>query len=105
VEAATRAGLDTGLSVGYSVVPIMVGDSVRAARLSNDLIADGVNVLPIIHPAVPEGQARLRFFITSDHTFEQLDHSIAVTERRLRELEAANFGVSSVDFAALSKFL
>jgi 8-amino-7-oxononanoate synthase len=105
VGAATRAGLDTGLSVGYSVVPIMVGDSVRAARLSNDLIADGVNVLPIIHPAVPEGQARLRFFITSDHTFEQLDHSIAVTERRLRELEAANFGVSSVDFAALSKFL
>jgi len=86
-------------------VPIIVGDSVRAARLCNDLVADGVNVLPIIHPAVPEGQARLRFFITSEHTADQLDHTVAVTKRRLKELEDANFGVGSVDINALSKFL
>ena len=51
VEKAREAGLDTGLSEGYSVVPVIVGDSLRAAQLSNDLFAEGINVMPIIHPA------------------------------------------------------
>lgn len=54
LEEAEAAGLDTGLSMGHSVVPVIVGDSLRAAQLSNDLLAEGINVLPIIHPAVPK---------------------------------------------------
>ncbi len=57
LKLAQEAGLDTGLSVGYSVVPVLVGDSLRAVQLSNELLAAGVNALPIIHPAVPEGLA------------------------------------------------
>lgn len=97
LEEAKRAGLDTGLSVGFSVVPVLVGDSLRAVQLSNDLLEDGVNALPIIHPAVPEGQARLRFFITCNHTDEQIRHAVDVTARRLKSLEERKFGLASLD--------
>ena len=40
--------------------------------MSRKLFAAGFNVLPIIFPAVPHQQARLRFFITSEHTREQI---------------------------------
>jgi 7-keto-8-aminopelargonate synthetase-like enzyme len=105
VEKAREAGLDTGLSEGYSVVPVIVGDSLRAARLSNDLFAEGINVMPIIHPAVAEGQARLRFFITSAHTEKQLIHTVERTRVLLKALEDANFGIGSVDLSALAEFL
>lgn len=97
LECARAAGLDTGLSVGFSVVPVIVGDSLRAVQLSNDLLDEGINVLPIIHPAVPEGMARLRFFITCNHTEEQIRHSVEVTARKLKDLQDRNFGLASLD--------
>lgn len=97
LEEAKKAGLDTGLSVGYSVVPVLVGDSLRAVQLSNELLEDGVNALPIIHPAVPEGLARLRFFITCKHTDEQIRHAVDATARRLKALQERNFGLASLD--------
>lgn len=97
LEEARKAGLDTGLSVGFSVVPVLVGDSLRAVQLSNELLEDGVNALPIIHPAVPEGQARLRFFITCNHTEEQIRHAVEATSRRLKSLEERKFGLASLD--------
>ncbi len=97
LECARKAGLDTGLSLGFSVVPVIVGDSLRAVQLSNELLEEGVNALPIIHPAVPEGMARLRFFITCNHTEEQIRHAVDATARRLKGLEARNFGLGSLD--------
>ncbi|WP_117194058.1 aminotransferase class I/II-fold pyridoxal phosphate-dependent enzyme [Rhizobium terrae] len=97
LEHAKAAGLDTGLSVGFSVVPVIVGDSLRAVQLSNELLEEGINVLPIIHPAVPEGMARLRFFITCNHTAEQIRHSVEVTARKLKDLQDRNFGLASLD--------
>lgn len=97
LKLAKEAGLDTGLSGGFSVVPVIVGDSLRAVQLSNDLLAAGVNVLPIIHPAVPEGLARLRFFITCDHTDEQIRRTVVLTAERLKDLTDRNFGLGGVD--------
>jgi 7-keto-8-aminopelargonate synthetase-like enzyme len=105
LELAQKAGLDTGLSLGYSVVPVIVGDSMRAARLSNDLLAAGVNALPIIHPAVPEGQARLRFFITSEHTPEQIEEAVRQTADCLEQLVAANFGIASLDRQEMARLM
>ena len=100
-ELACAHGLDTGVSVGCSVIPVIVGDSMRAAQLSNDLLAAGINVMPIIHPAVPEGLARLRFFITSEHTPEQIQFTVATTAEKLQALVSRNFGVGSVDIEAV----
>ena len=86
LELAQKARLDTGPSAGYSVVPVIVGDSVRAASLSNMLLARGINALPIIFPAVAEKSARLRFFITSDHTSEQIERAVRITAEELAKL-------------------
>jgi 8-amino-7-oxononanoate synthase len=100
-DLARERGLDTGVSVGCSVIPVIIGDSLRAAQLSNDLLAAGVNVMPIIHPAVPEGLARLRFFITSEHTPEQIEYAVDQTAEKLEALVARNFGIGSVDIEAV----
>ncbi|TXH85453.1 MAG: aminotransferase class I/II-fold pyridoxal phosphate-dependent enzyme [Rhizobium sp.] len=105
LEQARAAGLDTGLSMGHSVVPVIVGDSLRAAQLSNDLLAEGINVLPIIHPAVPEGMARLRFFITCNHTEEQIRRAVAVTAEKLKNLQDRNFGLASLDMDKMMQLL
>jgi len=72
LSGAKVRGLDTGLSVGASVVPIIVGNSPTAVILSQRLLAHGYNIVPIIFPGVAENQARLRFFITSRHTADQM---------------------------------
>ncbi len=76
-EKAKAAGLNVGLSDGYCVVPVILGSSVKAALVSNRLFEKGINVQPIIHPAVEEKAARLRFFISSVHRKEQMDTTIA----------------------------
>ena len=105
LECAKAAGLDTGLGLGYSVVPVIVGDSLRAAQLSNDLLAEGINVLPIIHPAVPEGMARLRFFITCNHTEEQIRHAVKLTAEKLKDLQDRNFGLAALDMDKMMQLL
>lgn len=97
LEQAKLRGLDTGLSEGFSVVPVIVADSVRAVQLSNELFEAGINALPIIYPAVPEGLARLRFFITSAHTPDQITRSVDKVADILDRLKAENFGMGSMD--------
>ena len=68
--------LDVGSSQGYAIVPIIVHSSLAAVMLSQKLFERGINVQPIIHPAVPERHARLRFFLSSDHTAEQITTTV-----------------------------
>ena len=79
------AGLDTGPSVGASIVPVITGSSIRAARVADTLFRRGVNVQPIVHPAVPERSARLRFFLSSLHEEAQIRRVVAETARALAE--------------------
>ncbi len=103
LQLAQQAGLDTGPSEGYSVVPVIVGDSLRAVQLSNDLLKAGINALPIIYPAVQEGMARLRFFLTSDHTPEQIAQAVKLTDEILQDLTERNVGLSSLDMQQVAK--
>jgi 8-amino-7-oxononanoate synthase len=66
-EARAR-GLDTGRAEGGAVVPVMVGNSLIAGQLAAMLFERGINALPIVYPVVEEGMARLRFFLSSAHT-------------------------------------
>jgi 8-amino-7-oxononanoate synthase len=81
LDEARAAGLDTGKSAGYAVVPIITGSTLKAAQWANALFAEGINVQPIFYPAVEEKAARLRFFICSTHEPEQISRTIAALKR------------------------
>ena len=76
LERARVLGLDTGLSEGYAVTPAILGSSSKATKVSQALLDHGINVQPIIYPAVEEKAARLRFFISSMHTEQQIDTAL-----------------------------
>jgi 8-amino-7-oxononanoate synthase len=101
VELAKAAGLDTGTSAGLAVIAVMVGDSLRAVHLANRLFDRRINVLPIVHPAVPEKAARLRFFLTAEHEPEQIRTVVEAVAGEMAALEKAGFGIKMV--AALAK--
>ena len=82
-RACREQGVDIGLSAESAVVPCITGSSAKALRLAQALGAAGVNVQPIFYPAVEEGRARLRFFITAEHTEEQLGRTAALLAREL----------------------
>ena len=80
--ALVERGVDTGPARGESaVVPVVTGNSMHALMLSQRLLDQGINVQPIMYPAVANDAARLRFFISSDHSDAQLDD----TARRVSE--------------------
>ena len=76
MKTAQSAGIDVGVSQGHAIVPAMTNDSLKATVLAAQLGNEGINVLPIIFPAVPEKSARLRYFVTSEHTKEQIDFAV-----------------------------
>lgn len=89
-EALQARGINTGPSLGLSpVIPVVTGDSMIAMQLSSRLLDEGINAKPIIYPAVAEDSARLRFFLSSTHTEEQLLHTADMIARLLKELRNA----------------
>jgi 8-amino-7-oxononanoate synthase/acyl carrier protein len=89
LQLAREAGLDTGPSGGSAIVPIILGNSMNSLRLSRALFARGISVQPILYPAVEERAARLRFFITSSHTPDQIRRTVAALEEELARIDPA----------------
>ena len=64
----------------------MVGSTQHCLQLSQHLLEPGINVFPIIFPAVPEHAARLRFFINCPHTEAQLRFAVETLTQSFRVL-------------------
>lgn len=76
LNTAKELGFNTGHSIGIAIIPIILGSSLKAAKASEMLLAQGINVQPILYPAVPEQSARLRFFLSCNHTNEQVHSTL-----------------------------
>ncbi|MFC1607331.1 aminotransferase class I/II-fold pyridoxal phosphate-dependent enzyme [Candidatus Latescibacterota bacterium] len=81
LDLARSYDLNTGTSAGSAVIPIILGQSLPCIQLYRHLFDNGIYVLPIMYPTVPENASRLRFFITSNHTEDQIRTTVdAVAE-------------------------
>ncbi|MGW3298321.1 aminotransferase class I/II-fold pyridoxal phosphate-dependent enzyme [Streptomyces rubiginosohelvolus] len=77
-DLAVSAGLPIGTSRHTPIVPCVLGDSDRTLRVADRIYARGVIADAIFHPAVEEGQARLRFFITSEHRVDDIGRAVRI---------------------------
>ncbi len=68
------------------VVPLVVGDPRRAVALSAALAAEGVQVVAIRPPSVPDGTARLRFTTSAALQASDVDRAIAAVRLNLRDV-------------------
>ena len=70
----TELGLDI-VPGEHPIVPVMIGDAVRAARMAEYLLERGIYVIAFSYPVVPMGKARIRIQVSAAHTEEQLAHA------------------------------
>ncbi|MDD4324113.1 MAG: aminotransferase class I/II-fold pyridoxal phosphate-dependent enzyme, partial [Eubacteriales bacterium] len=79
-EAKIR-GFETPAKGESAIVPIVIGEDVAAFKLSMQMLENGVFVPPAVYPAVPRGQARLRFCLTSAHKEDQIIEALDLLEK------------------------
>jgi 7-keto-8-aminopelargonate synthetase-like enzyme len=89
LELARQRGLNTGASNHTPVVPVIIGSSLGALQLSRRLFERGINVQPILYPAVEEKAARLRFFVTACHSEEQIHTAVDAAAEEWERIRAA----------------
>ncbi|MFE3318083.1 type I polyketide synthase [Nocardia sp. NPDC059195] len=88
LRLAREAGINTGDSRNTPIIPCIVGDSMKTLKLSTALLRRGINVNPILYPAVPEDLARLRFFVTACHTEAQIRDTVTTLAEELALISA-----------------
>ena len=83
--AIIRHGLrDIGFEIMDShtqIIPILTADSAVACKMMDLLMDEGIYVLAIRPPSVPEGTSRLRVTVTSEHSHDDLDKAITAFKK------------------------
>jgi glycine C-acetyltransferase len=77
---------DAGFDVGGKttpksetpITPIIIGDGRQTMEFSKALFDAGLMATGIAFPTVPEGKARIRTIMTSEHTRQQIDQALEI---------------------------
>jgi glycine C-acetyltransferase len=85
-KVVEELGFDTGMSQ-TPIIPVIVGESSKAKRLSDMLYEEGIFVVPIVFPMVARDLARIRVQMNAKLSLEQLDHVIEAIEEIGKRLE------------------
>jgi len=68
------------------IVPVILGETAQAIRMSELLLEEGVFVTGFGYPVVPQGQARIRCQLSAAHTREDLDYALGAFQHVGRKL-------------------
>jgi glycine C-acetyltransferase len=71
----------------HPIVPVMMGDAVKAARLADGLIRRGVYAVSFSYPVVPQDTARIRTQMSAAHSRADLDFAVEQFVAARAELE------------------
>jgi glycine C-acetyltransferase len=75
-DSLTELGFDI-LPGDTPIVPIMIYDAVKAARMAELLLERGIYVIAFSYPVVPDGKARIRTQVSAAHSREDLSKAVA----------------------------
>jgi glycine C-acetyltransferase len=81
--------ISMGFDCGHSdtpIIPVIVGESHLAKKLSDGLYGEGIFALPIVFPMVARDKARIRAQMNAGLKREQLDKALAAFEKLGKEL-------------------
>jgi len=84
-ERMTGLGFDI-LPGDHPIVPVMIGDAARAARLADLLLGKGVYVIGFSYPVVPVGKARIRTQVSAAHGRDDLELAATAFAQAAAEL-------------------
>jgi glycine C-acetyltransferase len=84
-ERMTGLGFDI-LPGDHPIVPVMIGDAARAARLADLLLGKGVYVIGFSYPVVPLGKARIRTQVSAAHSRDDLELAATAFAQAVGEL-------------------
>lgn len=82
-------GFNTGKSES-PIIPLFIGDDIKALKLTQMLLADGIFINPVVSPAVPKEDSLIRYSLMATHTKEQVDISIEKITKAARKLGILN---------------
>jgi 8-amino-7-oxononanoate synthase len=85
-QLAQQWGIPVGGATDAPVASLVVGNGDLCMLLSHRLLEQGIHVQPIVYPAVALDGARLRFFITIDHTEAQFRATMPVLAKELEAI-------------------
>ncbi|MFI6365761.1 aminotransferase class I/II-fold pyridoxal phosphate-dependent enzyme [Nocardia sp. NPDC050630] len=74
--ALRERGINLGDSQQTPICPVIIPGEIQAGFASTTLLENGVYAPAIAAPTVPAGKERVRFFLTSEHTEQQLDSTV-----------------------------
>ena len=89
---------DAGFDVGGKttpmsetpITPIIIGDGRQTMDFSKALFDAGLMASGIAFPTVPEGKARIRTIMTSEHTHKQIDQALEILTEVARKMKILN---------------
>ena len=87
LRSKLKGHVDIGTSSSW-IIPIIYGDERLTLPLSDYLQREGIDISLMMFPAVPKNRSRIRAFVTSEHTNEQLDKGADII---LRAADKYNF--------------
>jgi len=68
-------GFDTGKTES-PIIPLFVRDDIKALKLTQMLLEEGIFVNPVVSPAVPKEDSLIRFSLMATHTYQQIDEAV-----------------------------
>lgn len=74
-EKMEAAGFDL-VPGNTAIVPVMLYDEVKAVKMADELLKEGVYVIGFCYPVVPKGKARIRVQLSAVHTPEQIEKAV-----------------------------
>jgi len=80
-----EAGFDTGKSES-PIIPLFIRDDIKALKMTQMLLEDGIFVNPVVSPAVPKDDCLIRYSLMATHTFSQVDTSVEKITKAARSL-------------------
>ena len=76
----TQLGFKLSPSVS-PIIPILVGNAETAILFAEHLFTEGLYAPAIRPPTVPNATSRIRVTVTSEHTFNHIDHALTAFQR------------------------